>query len=156
MKEVGSPKLLFKNLDLTPIQHILWTKLHTEGPSRPVQYTPEWDLHALMIRQLEQIPYIKDLVKRLRRERSLHVQGQVNPAVMDICRCSLQLPDQPLNSIHLQVQLIPKNRLPTLLTLSTVPAPPCLGLISAGLVSPGMPRVRGDERRVLGHALLDL
>ena len=71
MKEVGSPKLLFENHDLTPIQPILWTSLHTEGPGRPVEYNPEWDLRALMLRQLEQIPYVKDLVKRLRRERSL-------------------------------------------------------------------------------------
>ena len=68
MKEVGSPKLLFENLDLTPIQPILWKNLHTDGPGRPVEYNPTWDLRALMIRQLEQIPYIKDLVKRLRRE----------------------------------------------------------------------------------------
>jgi hypothetical protein len=71
MKEVGSPKLLFDNLDLTPLQPILWRNLHTEGPGRPVTYDPEWDLRALMIRQLEQIPYIKDLVKRLRRNRYL-------------------------------------------------------------------------------------
>jgi len=71
VKEVGSPKLLFENLDLTPIHTILWTSLHTEGPGRPVEYQPEWDLRALMIRQLEQIPYIKDLVKRLRRNRYL-------------------------------------------------------------------------------------
>ena len=71
MKETGSPKLLFENHDLTPIHPTLWTKLHTEGPSRPVQYTPAWDLRALMLRQLLQIPYIKDLVKRLRREKSL-------------------------------------------------------------------------------------
>jgi len=68
MKEAGSPKLLFENLDLTPIQPILWTGLHTQGPGRPVEYNPVWDLRALMLRQLEQIPYIKDLVKRLRRE----------------------------------------------------------------------------------------
>jgi hypothetical protein len=68
MKEVGSPKLLFENLDLTPIQPTLWKNLHTNGPGRPVEYNPTWDLRALMLRQLEQIPYIKDLVKRLRRE----------------------------------------------------------------------------------------
>ena len=56
-----------ENLDLTPIHSILWTDLHTEGPGRPVEYNPEWDLRALMLRQLEQIPYVKDLVKRLRR-----------------------------------------------------------------------------------------
>jgi len=66
-KETGSPKLLFENLDLTPIHSILWTDLHTEGPGRPVEYNPEWDLRALMLRQLNQIPYVKDLVKRLRR-----------------------------------------------------------------------------------------
>ena len=71
MKEVGSPKQLFENLDLTPIQPILWTGLHEEGPGRPVEYPPEWDLKALMLRQLLQIPYIKDLVKRLRRNPSL-------------------------------------------------------------------------------------
>ena len=67
-KEVGSPKLLFENLDLTPIHSILWTGLHQHGPGRPVEYQPEWDLRALMLRQLEQIPYVKDLVKRLKRD----------------------------------------------------------------------------------------
>ncbi len=52
MKGVGSPKLLFENLDLTPIHPTLWTDLHTEGPGRPVEYDPEWDLKALMLRQL--------------------------------------------------------------------------------------------------------
>jgi len=69
--EAGSPKLLFENLDLTPIHSTLWTNLHTEGPGRPVEYNPEWDLRALMLRQLEQIPYVKDLVKRLRRNAYL-------------------------------------------------------------------------------------
>jgi len=68
MKEAGSPKLLFENLDLTPIHPTLWTDLHTEGPGRPVEYNPECDLRALMLRQLLQIPYMKDLVKRLKRE----------------------------------------------------------------------------------------
>ncbi len=67
MTEAGSPKLLFENVDLTPIHPILWTDLHKHGPGRPVEYQPEWDLRALMLRQLEQIPYVKDLVKRLRR-----------------------------------------------------------------------------------------
>jgi len=71
MKEVGSPKLLFESLDLTPLHPILWKNLHKTGPGRPVQYNPEWDLRALMIRQLLQIPYIKDLVKRLRRNSYL-------------------------------------------------------------------------------------
>lgn len=42
-----------------------------DGPGRPVEYDPEWDLRALMLRQLEQIPYVKDLVKRLNRSRYL-------------------------------------------------------------------------------------
>ena len=67
MKGTGSPKLLFENLDLTPIHPILWKELHTEGPGRPVEYQPQWDLKALMLRQLLQIPYMKDLVKRLKR-----------------------------------------------------------------------------------------
>ena len=71
MKETGSPKLLFENLDLTPIHPTLWKDLHKTGPGRPVEYNPEWDLRALMLRQLLQIPYIKDLTKRLRREKSL-------------------------------------------------------------------------------------
>ena len=60
--------MLFENLDLTPIHPILWTGLHREGPGRPVEYQPEWDLRALMLRQLLQIPYVKDLVKRLKRD----------------------------------------------------------------------------------------
>jgi len=71
MKETGSPKLLFENLDLTPIHPTLWKDLHKTGPGRPVEYNPEWDLRALILRQLLQIPYIKDLTKRLRREKSL-------------------------------------------------------------------------------------
>jgi len=65
---IGSPKLLFKHLDLTPIHPILWTDLHTHGPGRPVQYNPECDLRALMLRQLLQIPYVKDLSRWLRRD----------------------------------------------------------------------------------------
>ena len=84
MKETGSPKLLFKNLDLTPIHSILWTGLHTEGPGRPVVYDPEWDLRALMLRQLEQIPYVKDLVKRLRR----------NPYLRRVCGYGDRVPTE--------------------------------------------------------------
>ena len=40
-------------------------------PGRPVEYNTEWDLKALMLRQLLQIPYVKDLVKRLRRDHCL-------------------------------------------------------------------------------------
>ena len=67
MKETGSPRLLFENLDLTPIHPILWRGLHQDGPGRPVEYQPESDLRALMLRQLLQIPYVRDLVKRLKR-----------------------------------------------------------------------------------------
>ena len=42
-----------------------------DGSGRPVEYNPECDLRALMLRQLEQIPYVKDLVKRLRRDQSI-------------------------------------------------------------------------------------
>ena len=72
-KTVGSPKLLFENLDLTPIQSILWKGLHREGSGKPVVYDPVWDLRALMLRQILQIPYMKDLVKRLRRTHTLGV-----------------------------------------------------------------------------------
>ena len=71
MKGVGSPKLLLENLDLTSINSILWTDLHTEGPGRPVEYDPEWDPKALMTRQLLQIPYVNDLVKRLKQNPCL-------------------------------------------------------------------------------------
>jgi hypothetical protein len=67
MKEAGSPKLLFEILDLTPIQPILWRRLHRKGPVRPVKHNPEADLRALLLRQLEHIPYVKDLVERLRQ-----------------------------------------------------------------------------------------
>ena len=75
MREVGSPKVLFENLDLTPIHPILWTGLHQHGPGWPVEYDPVWDLRALMLRQLLQIPYVKDLVKRLQR----------NPYLRKVC-----------------------------------------------------------------------
>ncbi len=67
MERPGSTMLLFENLDLTPLYSILWKSLHQEGAGRPVEYDPECDLRALMLRQLEQIPYVKDLAKRLSR-----------------------------------------------------------------------------------------
>jgi hypothetical protein len=71
MKRSGSPMLLFESLDLRPLHLILWKDLHLEGAGRPVEYDPECDLRALMLRQLEQIPYVKDLVKRLRRDKGI-------------------------------------------------------------------------------------
>jgi len=82
--------------------------------------------------------------------------GQVNPAVMYIHRGRLHAPDQPMIQVHLQVQLVPEEGFAAFLGPSTIPAPPCLVLISAGLVSPSMPRVRCDERRVLHHTLTHL
>jgi hypothetical protein len=71
MKKNGSPKLLFENMDLSPIRPLLWWNLHESGAGRPVMYDPEWDLRALMLRQLEQIPYMRDVMKRLNRNRYL-------------------------------------------------------------------------------------
>ena len=71
MKRSGSPSLLFESLDLRPLHFILWKDLHFEGAGRPVEYDPNCDLRALMLRQLEQIPYVKDLVKRLRRSKDM-------------------------------------------------------------------------------------
>jgi hypothetical protein len=71
MKRSGSPMLLFEKLDLSPIRSVLWKDLHLEGAGRPVEYDPECDLRALMLRQLEQVPYVKDLVKRLRRYKEM-------------------------------------------------------------------------------------
>ncbi len=65
--------LLFANLDLKPLHTILWKNLHFEGAGRPVEYNPQCDLRALMLRQLEQIPYVKDLVKRLNRNREMRL-----------------------------------------------------------------------------------
>ena len=65
--------LLFANLDLKPLHPILWRDLHLEGVGRPVEYNPQCDLRALMLRQLEQIPYVKDLVKRLNRSQSMRL-----------------------------------------------------------------------------------
>ena len=73
MKKSGSPILLFENLDLKPLRPILWIGLHLEGAGRPVEYDSECDLRALMLRQLEQIPYVKDLVKRLNRNREMRL-----------------------------------------------------------------------------------
>ena len=71
MKRSDSPILLFENLDLKPLRPILWIGLHLVGAGRPVEYDPECDLRALTLRQLEQIPYVKDLVKRLRRNKGM-------------------------------------------------------------------------------------
>jgi hypothetical protein len=73
MKRSGSPILLFETLDLKPLRPILWKNLHLEGAGRPVEYDPECDLRALMLRQLEQIPYVKDLGKRLNRNREMRL-----------------------------------------------------------------------------------
>jgi len=71
MERSGSPMLLFGSLDLKPLHSILWKDLHLEGAGRPVEYDPECDLRALMLRQLQQIPYVKDLVKKLRRNKEM-------------------------------------------------------------------------------------
>src|SRR4030065_851522 len=71
MKRSGSPMLLFECLYLSPLHSILWKNLHLEGAGRPIEYDPECDLRALMLRQLEQIPYVKDLIKRLRRSKEM-------------------------------------------------------------------------------------
>jgi len=73
MKRSGSPKLLFESLDLRPLHPILWKDLHLQGAGRPVEYDPECDLRALMLRQIEQIPYVKDLVKRLNRNLEMRL-----------------------------------------------------------------------------------
>lgn len=65
--------LLFANLDLKPLHSILWKDLHLEGAGRPVEYDPACDFRALMLRQLEQIPYVKDLVKRLNRSHTMRL-----------------------------------------------------------------------------------
>ena len=71
MERSGSPMLLFGSLDLRSLHSILWKDLHLEGAGRPVEYDPECDLRALMLRQLQQIPYVKDLVKQLRRNKEM-------------------------------------------------------------------------------------
>jgi hypothetical protein len=73
MQRSGSPTLLFENLDLSAVRSILWKDLHVEGAGRPVEYDPECDFRALMLRQLEQIPYVKDLVKRLNRNLEMRL-----------------------------------------------------------------------------------
>jgi hypothetical protein len=40
MKEVGSHKLLFENLDLTPIHPILWKDIYEEAPEGQLSTTP--------------------------------------------------------------------------------------------------------------------
>jgi len=64
MKETGSPKFLFENLDLTPIHHILWKNLHTEGPGRPSR-RPLGIFKALIVKQLRCIPSDRELYRRL-------------------------------------------------------------------------------------------
>src|SRR3989337_4048632 len=71
MEISGSPMVLFENLDLSPLHFILWKDLHLEGAGHPVEYEPECDFRALLLRQLEQIPYIKDLVNRLNRSKEM-------------------------------------------------------------------------------------
>src|SRR3989304_1829175 len=79
MERPGSPKVLFENVDLSPLHFILWKDLHVEGAGRPVEYEPECDYRALLLRQLEQIPYVKDLVKRLNRYMQDNRRGFGDP-----------------------------------------------------------------------------
>ena len=62
--------LLFESVDLRPLHFILWKDLHPEGAGRPVEYDPECDLRALMLRQLEQIPMMPQ--KNLTKNRPPH------------------------------------------------------------------------------------
>jgi len=65
--------LLFQNLDLRPLHPILWKNQRQDGAGRPAMYDPECALRALMLRQLEQIPNIKDLAKRLKRYKEMRL-----------------------------------------------------------------------------------
>jgi len=77
--------------------------LHQEGPGRPVKYNPESDLKALMLRQLEQIPYIKELVKRLRRNPYLHricVYGRDVPTEAHFSRMKRRIGEEGFRTIE--------------------------------------------------------
>jgi len=72
VKGAGSPKLLFENLDLTPIHTILWKNLHTEGPGRPPR-SPLGIFKALMTKRLRQIPSDRELYRRLWSDPTLRM-----------------------------------------------------------------------------------
>ena len=46
-----------------------------------MEYNPEWDLRALMLSQLEQIPYVKDLVAR----SQMHVEQSLSFLRLQYC-----------------------------------------------------------------------
>ena len=73
---------------------------------------------------------------------------------MDVGWRRLQVPDEAEVDIRLGVQLEPEAGPASLLSPRSVPAPTGPRLPAPGL--PVLPRVRGDERCVLHHALLDL
>jgi hypothetical protein len=70
-EEIRFSNSSIRELGFKTSSSILWISLHLEGAGRPVEYDPECDLRVLMLRQLEQIPYVKDLVKRLRRDEGM-------------------------------------------------------------------------------------
>jgi hypothetical protein len=100
MKETGSPKLLFENLDSTPIHPTLWKAPHRHGPGRPAKYNPEWDLKALMLRQLLRAPYMKDLVQHLKR----------NPCLRKVCGYGDKAPTEARAAGELGATIIPADQ----------------------------------------------
>ena len=80
--KIGSPKLLFKHLDLTPIQPILWTGLHKTGPGRPPR-SPLGIFKALIVKQLRNIPSDRELYRRLWNDEELRmicdIEGREKP-----------------------------------------------------------------------------
>ena len=62
---------------------IIQKDLHTEGPGRPVEYKPEWDLKALMLRQLLQIPYMKEHL-RFERVQEFHTDDMLKRAIQNM------------------------------------------------------------------------
>lgn len=73
MEISGSLMLLSANLDLRPLHFILWKDLHFEGAVRPLEYSLYCTLRVLLLSQLEQIPYVKDSVKRLKRYKEIRL-----------------------------------------------------------------------------------
>ena len=85
----------------------------------------------------------------------LTLPAQVHPAVMDIRRSRLQLPDEAEVDIRLGVQLESIAGPASLLSPAAIPAPPGPGLTTPRLIRVGMTGIRRDERCVLDNAFLD-
>lgn len=111
MKETGSPRTIIRELEFKSYPAYIVEGSASRGAEEAVKYNPESDLKALMLRQLEQIPYIKDWVKLLRRNlylRRICGYGGDVPAEAHFSRMKRRIGEEGFHTIerHLRHEVI--------------------------------------------------